>query len=61
MFTHTPLRLATLALLSAAALTYAAIAGFFGLEILAEIAILAILVIALLPSMSKKRDEVFTE
>ena len=47
MFTHTPLRLATLALLAAAALTYAAVAGFFGLEILAEIAILAILVIAL--------------
>lgn len=47
MFTHTPLRLATLALLAAAALTYALVAGFFGLEILAEIAILAILVIAL--------------
>lgn len=47
MFTHTPLRLATLALLAAAALTYAVVAGFFGLEILAEIAILAILVIAL--------------
>jgi len=47
MFTHTPLRLATLALLAAGSLTYALIAGFFGLEILAEIAILAILVIAL--------------
>ena len=47
MFTHTPLRLATLALLAAASLTYALAAGFFGLEILAEIAILAILVIAL--------------
>lgn len=47
MFTHTPLRLATLALLAAASLTYALVAGFFGLEILAEIAILAILVIAL--------------
>lgn len=47
MFTHTPLRLATLALLAAASLTYAFTAGFFGLEILAEIAILAILVIAL--------------
>lgn len=47
MFTHTPLRLATLAVLAAAALTYAVVAGFFGLEILAEIAILAILVIAL--------------
>lgn len=47
MFTHTPLRLATLAVLAAAALTYAFVAGFFGLEILAEIAILAILVIAL--------------
>lgn len=47
MFTHTPLRLATLAIMAAAALTYALVAGFFGLEILAEIAILAILVIAL--------------
>ena len=47
MFTHTPLRLATLAVMAAAALTYALVAGFFGLEILAEIAILAILVIAL--------------
>ncbi len=47
MFTHTPLRLTTLALLAAGSLSYAYIAGFFGLEILAEIAILAILVIAL--------------
>lgn len=47
MFTHTPLRLATLAVMAAAALTYAVLAGVFGLEILAEIAILAILVIAL--------------
>ncbi|MEY4696221.1 MAG: hypothetical protein RIT14_649 [Pseudomonadota bacterium] len=47
MFTHTPLRLTTLALLALGALGYALVAGFFGLEILAEIAILAILVIAL--------------
>jgi branched-chain amino acid transport system permease protein len=47
MFTHTALRLATLALLAAGSLGYAFAAGFFGLEILAEIAILAILVIAL--------------
>jgi branched-chain amino acid transport system permease protein len=47
MFTHTPLRLTTLTLLAIGALAYAFIAGFFGLEILAEIAILAILVIAL--------------
>jgi branched-chain amino acid transport system permease protein len=47
MFTHTPLRLTTLALLAAGSLSYAYLAGFFGLEILAEIAILAILVIAL--------------
>jgi branched-chain amino acid transport system permease protein len=47
MFTHTPLRLTTLALLATGALAYALAAGFFGLEILAEIAILAILVIAL--------------
>lgn len=47
MFTHTPLRLLTLALLAAGSLVYALAAGFFGLEILAEIAILAILVIAL--------------
>lgn len=47
MFTHTPLRLTTLVLLAAGSLAYAFAAGFFGLEILAEIAILAILVIAL--------------
>ena len=47
MFTHTPLRLTTLAVLAAGSLVYAFAAGFFGLEILAEIAILAILVIAL--------------
>jgi branched-chain amino acid transport system permease protein len=47
MFTHTPLRLTTLATLAIGALAYAFVAGFFGLEILAEIAILAILVIAL--------------
>jgi branched-chain amino acid transport system permease protein len=47
MFTHTPLRLTTLAILGIGALAYALVAGFFGLEILAEIAILAILVIAL--------------
>ncbi|MDP2079370.1 MAG: branched-chain amino acid ABC transporter permease [Pseudotabrizicola sp.] len=47
MFRHTPLRLTTLGLMAAGSLIYAIIAGFFGLEILAEIAILAILVIAL--------------
>lgn len=47
MFTHTPLRLTTLTLLAIGSLAYAFVAGFFGLEILAEIAILAILVIAL--------------
>jgi branched-chain amino acid transport system permease protein len=47
MFTHTPLRLTTLAVMAAGSLAYAFAAGFFGLEILAEIAILAILVIAL--------------
>lgn len=47
MFTHTPLRLTTLALMAVGSLAYAVVAGFFGLEILAEIAILAILVIAL--------------
>lgn len=47
MFEHTPLRLATLALLAVAAVVHAFAAGYFGLEILAEIAILAILVIAL--------------
>lgn len=47
MFEHTLLRQATLVLLAVGAAGYAAIAGFFGLEVLAEIAILAILVIAL--------------
>jgi branched-chain amino acid transport system permease protein len=47
MFMHTPLRLTALALFAAGSLAYAFAAGFFGLEILTEIAILAILVIAL--------------
>ncbi len=47
MFRHTPLRLATLALLAAAGIGYAFGASYFGLEILTEIAILAILVLAL--------------
>ncbi|MFN3614789.1 MAG: branched-chain amino acid ABC transporter permease [Rubrimonas sp.] len=47
MFAHTPLRLAMLAVLLAVAVARALTADYFGLEILAEIAILAILVIAL--------------
>lgn len=47
MFRHTPLRYATLALLAAAGILYAFTAGYFGLEILAEIAILAMLAVSL--------------
>ncbi len=47
MFAHTPLRVAALAILLAGAVAHAFTAEYFGLEILAEIAILAILVIAL--------------
>ena len=47
MFRHTPLRIGTLVLLGAAAILYGLNAEYFGLEILTEIAILAILVIAL--------------
>jgi branched-chain amino acid transport system permease protein len=47
MFAHTPLRLAALAALLAAAVARAFTADYFGLEILAEIAILAVLVVAL--------------
>ncbi|WP_304618162.1 branched-chain amino acid ABC transporter permease [Paracoccus sp. (in: a-proteobacteria)] len=47
MFRHTPLRYGTLALLAALALFKAVTADYFGLEILTEILILAILVIAL--------------
>ena len=47
MFRHTPLRVAALALLAAAGIGYAFGASYFGLEILTEIAILAILVLAL--------------
>lgn len=47
MFRHTPLRLGTLAALFAGLLIAALTAGYFGLEIVTEIAILAILVLAL--------------
>jgi branched-chain amino acid transport system permease protein len=47
MFRHTPLRYAVLAGLAAAALFQALTAQYFGLEILTEILILAMLVIAL--------------
>lgn len=47
MFEHTPLRRATLLALALGVVIYTATAGFFGLELVAEIAILAILVIAL--------------
>lgn len=47
MFRHTPLRYATLALLAAGGILYAFTAGYFGLEILAEIAILAMLAVSL--------------
>ncbi|MFT6451718.1 MAG: branched-chain amino acid transport system permease protein, partial [Halocynthiibacter sp.] len=47
MFRHTPLRYAALALLLCAALFNAITAEYFGLEILTEILILAVLVLAL--------------
>lgn len=47
MFRHTPLRYATLALLAAGGILHAFTAGYFGLEILAEIAILAMLAVSL--------------
>lgn len=47
MFRHTPLRYAALAILFTGALFQAFLAGYFGLEILIEILILAILVLAL--------------
>lgn len=47
MFRHTPLRYATLAVLAAGMLAAAMTAEYFGLEILTEIVILAILVLAL--------------
>lgn len=47
MFRHNPLRLAVLAMLAAAALFQALTAEYFGLEILTEILILAMLVLAL--------------
>ena len=47
MFRHAPLRLGTLAALFAGLLIAALTAGYFGLEIVTEIAILAILVLAL--------------
>lgn len=47
MFHHTPLRYATLVLLASAALFQAFTAQYFGLEILTEILILAMLVLAL--------------
>lgn len=47
MFRHTPLRYATLAILAAGLVIRSLTADYFGLEILTEIAILAILVIAL--------------
>ncbi len=47
MFRHTPLRYATLLLLAAAGILYAFTTGYFGLEILAEIAILAMLAVSL--------------
>ncbi|MCB9931525.1 MAG: branched-chain amino acid ABC transporter permease [Alphaproteobacteria bacterium] len=47
MFHHTPLRLFALALLAAGGLVYAERAGYFGLEILAEMAILALLALSL--------------
>lgn len=47
MFQHTPLRYAVLVLLVAAAVFKTLTAGYFGLEILTEILILAMLVIAL--------------
>ncbi len=47
MFRHTRLRLITLALLAIGAVLYGAFTGYFGLEVLTEIAILAILVLSL--------------
>ena len=47
MFRHTPLRYAVLAALALAALVQAFTAGYFGLEILIEILILCMLVLAL--------------
>ncbi len=47
MFRHTPLRYGTLAVLFAGAVYAAFAAGYFGLEILIEILVLAMLVIAL--------------
>lgn len=47
MFRHTPLRCGTLALLASVALLQIFTAGYFGLEILTEIFILAMLVVAL--------------
>jgi branched-chain amino acid transport system permease protein len=47
MFRHTPLRYGVLVLLAAGALVNAFTAGYFGLEILTEILILAMLVLAL--------------
>ncbi|MCI4662487.1 MAG: branched-chain amino acid ABC transporter permease [Neomegalonema sp.] len=47
MFRHTPFRYATLALLAALAVLYTLNAEYFGLELVAEIAVLAILVLAL--------------
>jgi len=47
MFRHTPLRYAALAILAASGIFQALTAEYFGLEILTEIAILAMLVIAL--------------
>ncbi|MEL6960529.1 branched-chain amino acid ABC transporter permease [Tateyamaria sp. SN6-1] len=47
MFRHTPLRYAVLVLLTVAALLQAFTAGYFGLEILIEILILCMLVLAL--------------
>lgn len=47
MFRHTPFRYATLALCSVVAVGFGVRAGYFGLDLLTEIAILAILVVAL--------------
>lgn len=47
MFRHTPLRFGVLILLAVAALFQALTAGYFGLEILIEVLILAMLVLAL--------------
>ncbi|QEW23650.1 putative leucine/isoleucine/valine transporter permease subunit (plasmid) [Marinibacterium anthonyi] len=47
MFRHTPLRYGVLTLLAAAALFQTLTAGYFGLEVLTEILILAMLVLAL--------------